>query len=113
MKAILEWVRPDVEISRDGDVLSIKKRYDDFRAKPDDNFVKALIGERNSVLEELGKTEPEEEMRIAENVGVGRVYKFYKGKILKEIVFFPYNGKYRVYEIAFREKEGKKKNGAK
>lgn len=113
MKAILEWVRPDVEISRDGDVLSIKKRYEDFRAKPDDGFVKALIGERNSVLEELGKTEPEEEMRIAENVGVGRVYKFKKGKILKEIVFFPYNGKYRVYEIAFRGKEDKKKSKTK
>jgi hypothetical protein len=113
MKAILELVRPDVEISRDGKVLSIKKRYEDFRAKPDDDFVKALIGESNSVLEEIEKTEPEGEMRIAENVGVGRVYKFYKGKILKEIVFFPYNGKYRVYEIAFREKEDKKKGKTK
>ncbi len=113
MKAILELVRPDVEISRDGEVLSIKKRYEDFRVKPDGDFVKALIGDRNSVLEEIGKTEPEEEMRLAENVGVGRVYKFKKGKILKEIVFFPYNGKYRVYEIAFRGKEGKKKGKTK
>ncbi len=113
MKAVLELLRPDVEISRDGDVLSIKKRYEDFCSKPDDSFVKALIGEHNSVLEELGKTEPEEEMRIAENVGVGRVYKFRKGKILKEIVFFPYNGKYRVYEIAFRGKEDKKKGKTK
>lgn len=108
MKAILELVRPDVEIFRDGDVLSIKKRYNDFSAKPDDGFVKALIGEHNSVLEEIVKTKPEEEMRLSEDVGVGRVYKFYKGKILKEIVFFPYNGKYRVYEIAFREKEEEK-----
>jgi hypothetical protein len=113
MKAILELLRPDVEISRDGVVLYIKKRYEDFRAKPDDDFVKALINERNSVLEELGKTEPEGEMRIAENVGVGQVYKFHKGKILKEIVFFPYNGKYRVYEIAFRGKEDKKKGKTK
>ncbi len=113
MKAVLELLRPDVEISRNGDVLSIKKRYEDFCEKPDGDFVKALIGESNSVLEELGKTEPEMEMRLAENVGVGRVYKFYKGKILKEIVFFPYNGKYRVYEIAFRGKEDKKKGKTK
>ena len=53
------------------------------------------------------------QMRIAENVGTGRVYKFSKGKILKEIVFFPYNGKYRVYEIAFRGKEVRKKSKTK
>jgi hypothetical protein len=113
MNAVLELVRPDVEIFKDEGVLSIKKRYEDFRSKPDDSFAKALIGERNSVREELGKTEPEEEMRLAENVGVGRVYKFKKGKILKEIVFFPYNGKYRVYEIAFQGKGGKKKGKTK
>ena len=113
MKAVLELLRPDVEIFRGGDVLSIKKRYEDFRVKPDADFVKALINERNSVLEELGKTEPEAQMRVAENMGVGRVYKFKKGKILKEIVFFPYNGKYRVYEIAFRGKEVKKKGKTK
>src|SRR3990170_2183721 len=113
MNAVLELVRPDVEIFKDGGVLSIKKRYEDFRAKPDGDFVKALINEHNSVREELGKTEPEKEMRLAENVGVGRVYKFSKGKILKEIVFFPYNGKYRVYEIAFRGKEDKKKGKTK
>ncbi len=103
MKAILELVRPDVEIYKNGDVLSIKERYDDFRTKPDDHFMNALIGERNSVYEELKKMEPEGEMRLAENIGVGQVFKFYKGKTLKEIVFFPYAGKYRVYEIAFRE----------
>lgn len=108
METILDLVRPDVEIFKGGAVLSIKRRYNDFRAKPDDEFVKAIIGDRNSVREELGKTEPEVEMRLAENVGVGQVYKFYKGKILREIVFFPYNGKYRIYEISFREKEGKK-----
>ena len=108
MQTILELVRPDVEIFKGGAVLSIKKRYSDFLAKPDSDFVKAIIGDRNSVREELGKTEPEVEMRLAENVGIGQVFKFYEGKILKEIVFFPYNGKYRIYEIAFREKEGKK-----
>lgn len=113
IKAVLELVRPDVEIFKGGGVLSIKRRYEDFRAKPDADFVNALIGERNSVREELGKTEPEMQMRAAENVGVGQVYKFNKGKILKEIVFFPYNGKYRVYEIAFQGKGGKKKGKTK
>ena len=108
IQAILELVRPDVEIYKGGVVLSIKKRYSDFKKKPDKDFVQALIGDRDSVLEELGKTEPEGAIRLAENVGVGQVFKFPEGKILNEIVFFPYNGKYRIYEIAFREKEGKK-----
>ena len=113
MTTILELVRPDVEIYKSGDVLAIKERYDDFCAKPDDKFANALFGERNSVYEELKKTEPEGEMRVAENVGVGQVFKFYKGQILKEIVFFPYAGKYRVYEIAFREDGGVTKKEAK
>ncbi len=110
VKAILDLMRPDVEIARDGHILSIKRRYEVFLAKPDSDFVQAIIGEHNSVREEIGKTEPEESMRLKENMGAGPVYKFRKGKILKEISFFPYNGKYRIYEITFQQKsEAKKK----
>jgi hypothetical protein len=103
MEAILEMVRPDVEIFKDGEVIYINKRYEDFRKSPGAAFVQALIGDSDSVLKELKTTEPEGEMRLAKGLGVGQVFKFRKGKILKEIVLFPYNGKYRVYEIAFRE----------
>ncbi len=102
MKAVLGLMRPDVEIFKDGKVISIKRRYEDFIKSPDSAFVKALIGDADSVLEELRATEPEGELRLATDVGVGQVFKFKKGKVLTEIVFFPYNGKYRVYEIAFK-----------
>jgi hypothetical protein len=105
MKAILEMVRPDVEIFKDGKVIYINKRYVDFRKSPESAFVQALIGDSDSVLKELKTTEPEGEMRLAMGLGVGQVFKFRDGKILKEIVLFPYNGKYRVYEIAFKEEE--------
>lgn len=100
-----EMIRPDVEIYKSGEVLSIQRRYSDFLQQPDKAFASALLGEVDSVLQEVSQTEPEEEIRLALDVGVGRVFKFPTGSILKEIAFFPYNGKYRVYEIAFREHE--------
>lgn len=104
VEGILAMLRPDVEIYKGGKVLSIKQRYADFAANPDKEIITALLGDSDSVLKELTESEAEGELRLTEKMGVGEVYKFYKGKILKEIVFFPYNGKYRVYEIAFREK---------
>ena len=103
VEGILAMLRPDVEIYKAGKVLSIKQRYTDFVANPDKEIIAALLGDSDSVLKELTESEAEGELRLTEKMGVGEVYKFYKGKILKEIVFFPYNGKYRVYEIAFRE----------
>jgi ABC-type proline/glycine betaine transport system ATPase subunit len=93
-----------VEIYKKGKVLSINQRFADFVDKPDNEFIDAFLGEKDSVLKELAETEPEGEFRLHEKVGVGEVYKFYKGKILKEIVFYPYNGMSRVYEIEFRER---------
>jgi len=104
IKKIMVLLRPDVEIYKKGKVLSINQRYADFEDKPDKEFIAALLGEKDSVFKELAETEPEAELRLHEKVGVGEVYKFYKGKTLKEIVFFPYNGVNRVYEIEFREK---------
>lgn len=104
IKKIMTMLRPDVEIYKKGKILSINKRYADFVEKPDKDFSASLVGEKDSVLKEITETEPEAELRLHEKVGVGEVYKFYKGKILKGIVFFPYNGVNRVYEIEFREK---------
>ncbi|MGR8932502.1 MAG: hypothetical protein ACU836_17910 [Gammaproteobacteria bacterium] len=111
--AIIETLRPDAEIFQGGDTLSHHGRYLEFRTRPDAKFVDALIGSGNSVRTALTQTEPEGEMRVAMGLGVGQVFKFYKSDVLREIVLFPYNGEYRVYEIAFRargekaEKPGK------
>jgi c-di-AMP phosphodiesterase-like protein len=103
ISSILAMLRPDVEIYKGGKVLSIKRRYADFVANPDKEIITALLGDSNSVLKEVAESEPEGELRIIMHFGVGEVYKFHGGKILEEIVFFPYNGKYRVYEIRFRK----------
>lgn len=105
VKGIMELMRPDAEIYMDGEVLTINKRYSDFMAKPGKTFVEALIGKKRSVRAELlKKKEPEGQMRLQEGMGVGQVFKFPEGGILAEIVLFPYNGKYLIYEIAFWDK---------
>lgn len=103
IKRTISMLRPDVEIYKNGKVISINQRYADFVENPDKELVAAILGDKDSVLKEVAQIEPEAELRLIMNFGVGEVYKFYKGEILKELVFFPYNGRYRVYEIRFRE----------
>jgi hypothetical protein len=107
IKEILSYFRPDIEIYRGDKTLFIKKRFTDFLENPDSDIYEALLGEENSVYSEIQQTEPEGELRLIVGLGGGWVYKFYNGKILKEIVFFPYDRKYRVYEIAFRAKSNR------
>lgn len=103
VSSLLEMMKPDVEIYRGDKILSIAVPFSAFAAKPDSEFVSALIGPTSSVLQQVIQTEPVQELRLTEKIGMGLVYKFPNGNILKEIAFFPFNGKYRVYEIAFRE----------
>lgn len=103
LAALLEMMKPDVEIYRGGKTLSINTPFSAFAANPNKEFVSALIAPTGSVLQQITQTEPVRELRLTEKIGAGVVFKFPNGKILQEIVFFPFNGKYRVYEIAFRE----------
>jgi len=100
---IITLLRPDVEIYKNNKVVSIDKKHSDFISNRDSSFDDIFIGEHGSILEEINSSEPEAELRIHEKIGVGEVYKFYKGKILEEIVFYPYSGVDRVYEIKFRD----------
>jgi hypothetical protein len=52
---------------------------------------------------EKEKTEPVPEFRFVTGKRVLTVYKFYKSKVLEEIVFVPHAGRWKVYEIKFRE----------
>lgn len=97
-----EMLKPDVEIYVDGTVLQIDRKFDEFQRNPSAEFKAALFSDGRSVRSEIMRTVPSQEFRLTEKIGMGIVYKFPEGKVLKEIVFFPYNGKYRVYEIAFR-----------
>lgn len=99
---ILKWLRPDVEISWHGRTLSIDKRFADFQSAPDRDFMEALIGDKSSVHTQIRAAEPEVAMRLMLEMGAGWVYKFHEDNVLAEIVFFPYNGQFRVYEVKFR-----------
>ncbi len=103
---ILKMLRPDVEIYRDEDILHIKKRFSAFRQSPDGTFIQALLGPERSVLTQARIETPELDIRLTEEgnekKGLGFVYKFKEGKILSEVVFSPFNGRFRIYEIAFK-----------
>jgi hypothetical protein len=102
--AMLELFRPDAEIYINGKTLSPHGRAVDFFKHPDKAYLNALIGKTRSVRAAFKESEPTGEARLKMGMGVGQVYKFYKGTIVAEIVLFPYDGDYRIYEISFREK---------
>lgn len=105
IKAAIDYMRPDMEIYRDSKVYYINKAYVDFLDTPEKNFVEALIGDNNSLRTELQKQQPESALRLHDKLGVGIVYKFNKSKVLNEVYLVPYNGRYVVYEIAFRDRK--------
>jgi len=98
---ILDQLRPDIEIYRHGRTLEIGQRFHDFAGSPEQEFMDALTGSRG-VMNAIANVRPEELVRVTEKMGVGLVFKFPAQSVLDEIVFFPYAGRYRVYEIAFR-----------
>lgn len=104
VESILLAFRPDGEILINDKALIIDKKIDEFVKNPDPEFLAALIGNDVSVFNEIQSNEVEVNIRIMEKVGVGMVYKFPSNSKLKEIVFCPYNGKYKIFEISFNGK---------
>jgi len=104
MKRISDLLRPDFEIFKDDKVLSVETPFAEFLANPDNEIVNAFIGENGSVKAAMEESEPDGEARLIIDMGLGQVYKFYKGSVVAEIVLFPYNGKYRIYEVTFCSK---------
>lgn len=100
-KELTNYFRPDIEIYKNNEIYDIKKSFKNFQENPSNFFLSLLFADSDSVLSEVLLHKPESELRLVTDFGVGRVYKFYKSKILKEIVFFPFNGKYKIYEIRF------------
>lgn len=96
------WLRPDVEVYRDGETLAIRGRYGPFLATRSDALRDALLGPHSSVRTAIAQYEPEGLVRVTENMGVGLVFKFPDASELQELVFFPYAGRYRLFEATFR-----------
>jgi hypothetical protein len=86
-KEIMSYLRPDMEIHKGGKALFIDKSFNDFTENPNPIFSDLIVGEKDSVGAQLQHSEPEQEIRLAQYVGAGWVFKFYKGEVLREIVF--------------------------
>lgn len=105
---LLSVLRPDVEIYRQKQTLDIRRRYADFSESPDPEFLAAFFSPATGVAGQLVRHTPDMEVRTMEKLGMGLVYKFPKESLLREIVMLPYDGRFRVYEVAFRELNGGK-----
>ena len=95
-------LRPDVEVYRGEDTLSIHRRYRDFVASPPADLLAAFFDTSSGVAAVARQPAPEGFTRVAEKMGVGMVYKFPADSLLEEVVFYPYMGSWRVYEVRFR-----------
>lgn len=99
---LLDRLRPDIEVYRDGQVLAIRKRYRDFSESPDAALLDAFFSSNSGVLRYLDTCTAETNVRVTEKMGIGLAYKFDPECPLAEVVLFPYAGQYRVYEVTFR-----------
>ena len=103
-KAISGYFRPDAEIYRDGQVLSIDRAFEPFFLASKGKFFDAILSDKNSVYSEVKSNVSDRmDMRLHEKMGPGFVHKFPKSKVLEEIYFLPYAGKWRIYEVKFRQ----------
>ncbi len=102
---VLPLLRPDFEVFRGGETLSVGRRYSAFAAAPDGRIVAAFMARTGSVRASLERFEPEVLLRVTEEMGVGTVYRFAAPAPVEEIVLFPYDGAMRVWEVLFRSTE--------
>jgi hypothetical protein len=103
--SLIFCLAPDVELFKRDKVVSYSGAARiEFQNKNSELF-RLLFDRRNSVWEvfKKEKSQPSVEMRLyTERKVMTTVYKFYGSKIISEIVFMPYGGDWRIYEIRFR-----------
>lgn len=96
-------LRPDIEVYRGDDTLSNHRRYQDFVASPPADLLAAFFDLSSGVAAVARQPAPAGFARVVEKMGVGMVYQFPADSLLEEVVFFPYLGSWRVYEVRFRD----------
>lgn len=103
--SLLYYLSPDVEIYNEGKVISYSGSARDEFHDSRSAMVSLILGKKRSMWEvfEKEKLDPTPELRFfAELEKTPTVYKFYQSKIISEIVFMPYAGEWKVYEVTFR-----------
>lgn len=108
LNSIIDRLMPDVEIYIDGKTLSIGRKYSEFLKAPGKQFQDVMLNSERSVYIGLKESKSESRVRIFDKQGIGMVHQFPEGKVLSEIVFLPYNGEFRVWEIKFKDIESNK-----
>ena len=106
-QAIVDWLAPDVEVYRGDDVLSIDRPFAAFRAEPDAELLRTLDGPSGSVLSEARAEPPVPKVRVWDTRQSGLAYRFEHSKLLEEVVFVVYAGRWKVWEVSFREGAGR------
>lgn len=103
--SLLVHLSPDVELYHKNKVITYQGAARDEFAREDSELLKYLLGAKESVwfAFEKERTTPTPELRLfTEKKLTTTVYKFYKSKVLEEVVFLPHAGQWKVYEIKFR-----------
>jgi hypothetical protein len=101
---ISEFLMPEVEVYVKDKVLQITKRFLDELFDLNSEIMKYLLFAENSVKNILNnyKGEIDMQLRITDKGPTGYVYKFTASKVLEEIFVIEHAGKWRVYEIKYR-----------
>jgi len=102
---ISEFLMPDVEIITKNDVYQISKRFLDELFDLNSKMREQLLFAPDSVKNILNnyRGEINMELRITENGPSGYVYKFPGSEVLREIFVIEQAGKYRAYEIWYKD----------
>ncbi len=106
LDSILVHITPDIEIYQGKNRYAIEGGARHEFHKPNSEFTRHMLGDTHSVWYAFAKELAEGQGEF-KNHGEGMqstvVYKFFDSSILSEIVLFPHAGKWKVYEIRFRQ----------
>ncbi|RYG47812.1 hypothetical protein EON79_06330 [bacterium] len=106
LDTVVDLLTPDVEIYFGGKKsVMFKKSARRELYDPKSSFYRALFSSKGGVVSALaGETsEAEENLRVRDRGVIDYVFKFPKGKVVKEVVYKWSAGKWRVWEITLKK----------
>lgn len=104
MDLIYDLIMPDIEITKDGKIYRIQKRFRNDILDKNSEITNNLLYSNDNLNQVLSNYNGNisQEMRFTTNGPGGWVFKFPDSKILDEIFFIFEAGKWRVWEIVYR-----------
>jgi len=101
---LLTQLAPDFEVYKEGQLYTFTSGARTELMNPESPVVRLLLGDKDSVRAVFAeeRSPGESEFRMYEKGSIDVVFKFYKSKIISEIVYTTFAGQSRVWEIRFR-----------